>query len=284
MIEKYYFYQYNQTDLNVYRCGIEECKPGYTWGPGVRDHFIVHCILEGEGSFSDGDSSWKLSAGDGFVIFPGKLVTYSADRGNPWTYSWVGFHGLKAETFLNKANLYREKPVFFQRIDKNIINCLNNMITDARLSTSSELLLLGHLYIFLSLLIQNSRDMLPQASEEGNQDKLCRKAIEFISKNYSRKISVQDIASSIGLDRSYLYKIFMKFLNMSPQDFLINYRLDRAVELMNNPDLTIGDIARSVGYEDPLHFSRIFKKVKGSSPSHYRQNIVTVRTSTDIVQ
>lgn len=273
MLEKYYFSPSVQTDLNVYRCGIEACKPGYTWGPGIRDHFIVHCVLEGSGTFTDGSSEWKLKQGDGFVIFPGKLVTYTANRDQPWTYSWVGFHGLKAEAFLNKAELYRNAPVFFHRTDNRLVACLENMISDARLDTPSELMLLGHLYIFLSLLIRNNRGTVPAVSKSGNREKHCKRAIEFISRNYSGNISIQDIASNMGLDRSYLYTIFMKALNMSPQEFLIHYRLERAVELMGDPMLDIGDISRSVGYDDPLQFSRIFKKKKGVSPSVFRQNL-----------
>ncbi|MBP7175270.1 MAG: AraC family transcriptional regulator [Thermoclostridium sp.] len=274
MLEKYYFSPSDPSDLNVYRCGIETCKPGYTWGPGIRDHFIVHCVLEGSGTFTDGSSEWKLKQGDGFVVFPDKLVTYTADKDEPWTYSWVGFHGLKAETFLTKAGLCRETPVFFHRTDKRLVTCLENMISDARLDTPSELMLLGHLYIFLSLLIGNNRSATPSISKTGNSEKHCKRAIEFISRNYSNNISIQDIASDMNLNRSYLYTIFMKTLNMSPQDFLIHYRLERAIELMGNSELNNGDISRSVGYEDPLQFSRIFKKKKGVSPSAFRQNSV----------
>mgnify|MGYP003898571059 CR=1 FL=1 len=271
MIEKYYFHQSVQTDLNIYRCGIEECKPGYTWGPGIRDHFIVHYILDGTGTFSDGKNQKKLHPGDGFVVFPNCLVTYSADTENPWTYSWVGFQGLKAESFLNRAGIYRESPFFTYNSDNRLKDCLSSMITGARQDTSSVLLLLGHLYIFLSILIQNNRENSPDDTKYMNQEKYVKKVIEFISKNYSEKISIAEIARSIGLDRSYLYVIFKKLMKMSPQEFLINYRIERAVNLLNNPDLTIGDIARSVGYEDRLQFSKIFKKIKGVSPNKFRK-------------
>lgn len=274
MLEKYYFHQSDQTDLNVYRCGIEECKPGYSWGPGIRDHFIVHYILDGSGVFSDGNTKKELSPGDGFVVFPNCLVTYTADPKNPWTYSWVGFQGLKAESLLNKAGIYRESPFFTYKADDKLKDCLKNMISEARLNTSSELMLLGHLYIFLSLLIQNNRKSSSYETKFLNQEKYVKRVIEFISKNYSGKISISEIALSIGLDRSYLYLIFKKLMKMSPQEFLINYRIERAVNLLQNSDLTIGDIARSVGYEDPLQFSKIFKKIKGMSPNQFRQKLI----------
>ena len=120
MLEKYYFNKYNQTDLNVYRCGIQKCKPKFAWGPGVRDHFIVHYILSGTGTFSVQNKSYHLTAGNGFVIFPEQLVTYTAGSNNPWTYSWVGFHGLKAESYLRKAGFSKEQPIFRYDNDKTL--------------------------------------------------------------------------------------------------------------------------------------------------------------------
>ncbi len=270
MLEKYYFHRYNHTDLNVYRCGIEECKPNHTWGPGIRDHFIVHYIRKGTGFFSSRETTYRLGEGQGFIIFPDQLVTYTADIDQPWEYSWVGFHGLKAESLLKKSGFSRKQPVFLYQTDNKLSECLDNMIREARLDTPSELMLLGHLYIFLSLLIQNNRNRTAGISKTEKQEKYIRKVVDFISKNYSRKITIGEIASAIRLDRSYLYSIFQKYLNMSPQDFLIRYRIDRAVEIMKNPSLTIGDIARSVGYDDPLQFSKIFKKKMGMSPSLFR--------------
>lgn len=275
MTEKFYFHQSDQTDLNVYRCGIQECKPGYTWGPGIRDLFIVHYVLTGEGTFSDGKNSKKLYAGDGFVVFPDCLVTYSADMKNPWTYSWVGFQGIKAEAFLNRAGIYREMPFFTYNSDHKLKDCLVAMISDARLNPASELTILGHLYIFLSLLIKNGRKNSTGAAGNMSREKYVQKIIEFISKNYAERISISEIARNIGIDRSYMYVIFKKIMKMSPQEFLINYRIERAANLLRNSDLTIGDIARSVGYEDSFQFSKIFRKIKGVSPTRFRQEALT---------
>lgn len=219
------------------------------------------------------NKSHRLCAGDGFVIFPDQLVTYTADKDNPWTYSWVGFHGLKAESYLRKAGFSKERPIFRYDSDEKLSDCLNSMISCARISIPSELMLLGYLYIFLSLLIDNGRRENTQHPGSDNNDKYIRRAIEFISKNYSNEISIQDLASRLGIDRSFLYTVFIKHLNMSPQDFLIRFRIDRAVELMENTSLSIGDISRSVGYDDPLHFSKIFKKKKGISPSLFRKQL-----------
>ena len=91
--------------------------------------------------------------------------------------------------------------------------------------------------------------------------------------NYSRRIRVEEIAHFIGLDRSYLSSIFTDELNTSLQGFIIQFRINIACQLMENRILTIGDISRSVGYDDPLAFSKIFKKIKGASPRDFRKSV-----------
>ncbi|WP_235338446.1 helix-turn-helix transcriptional regulator [Paenibacillus wulumuqiensis] len=93
---------------------------------------------------------------------------------------------------------------------------------------------------------------------------------DFIEMNFSQKITVEDIAHFIGLNRSYLCSLFTKTTKGSIQDYLIRYRMEMAAKMLVNTDLTIGNIARSVGYADPLLFSKIFKRIKGMSPKAYR--------------
>ena len=99
------------------------------------------------------------------------------------------------------------------------------------------------------------------------------KSIDFINNNFTNNIKVTDIANYVGLNRSYLSSLFKKSLNLSPQEFLLKFRMNKAYELLKNPKLSVGDVSRSVGYMDPLTFSKTFKKYSGYSPKQYRENI-----------
>ena len=81
----------------------------------------------------------------------------------------------------------------------------------------------------------------------------------FIESNYSQKITIQDIAAFVGLDRTYLSSLFKAKYGSSLQSFLVEYRMKRATELLASPELSISDISRSVGYTDPFIFSKMFK-------------------------
>lgn len=75
----------------------------------------------------------------------------------------------------------------------------------------------------------------------------------------------------IGIDRSYLSGIFKEVMKMSPQEYLLHYRVEQAEILLKETDRKIGDIAELVGYADAMTFSKMFKKYKGMSPQQYRE-------------
>lgn len=270
MLEKIYINKPDHMDLNMYRCGIEDCSPGHSWGPALRDHYIIHYITSGKGVYHAGGSTYALEKGQGFLVPPNTILSYQADTENPWSYCWVGFHGLKAEMYLKRASITVENPIFKYDRDSALKDCIDQMIETKNLVHSSDVKLLGLLYIFLSLLVEAADHEKALNNSETRKEQYVKKAIDYIQMNYAQRVSIQEIASSIGIDRSYLYSLFKEYLNTSPQDFLINFRMSKACELMKNQSLSIAEVSRSVGYEDQLLFSKVFKKVRGKSPKGYR--------------
>ena len=91
-----------------------------------------------------------------------------------------------------------------------------------------------------------------------------------MEQNFQNDITVENIAYSCGLNRSYFGKIFRENTGKSPQEFLISYRMTKAAELLKLTKLSIADIGNAVGYPNQLHFSRAFKNVYGISPRQWR--------------
>lgn len=267
--------QLNLTDLMMYQCGYEACEPSHAFGPAVRDHFLIHYILSGKGFFHVNNKIYALEKGQGFLICPDAITFYEADANDPWTYVWVGFHGLKAAGYLEAAGLTQETPVLTPASEYYIIHCFEEMLKTQELKIGRELRLLGILYTLLSELIETNTCTLLQSDRRERKEDYIQAAIKYIEMNYSRKITIIELAHHIGLDRSYLCHLFKELLSKSPQQFLIDYRINRAIELMHNPLLTLGDIARSVGYSDGLTFSKAFSKAKGMAPSFYQRNLLT---------
>lgn len=257
-------------DLNMYQCGMEKCHSAHAYGPALRDHYLIHYILDGSGSFYMDDKKYQLTKGQGFLISPNVITYYKANSDTPWTYVWVGFHGLKAETYLQRASITRQNPIFSYD-GQNLKNYIFQMMEVDKFSTYRDLKLQGLLFLFISELVKNSPRN--SVSKYNSAEIYVKEAINFIENNYSRPIKIQDIANNLSIDRSYFTNIFKKALQKTPQEFLLEYRMNKACELMKNPGLSISNIALSVGYTDAFNFSKMFKKNKGKSPAIYRKFI-----------
>ena len=97
-----------------------------------------------------------------------------------------------------------------------------------------------------------------------------QRGVDFIHYNYAT-ITVTDIVEYIGFSRSYFSTLFRRHMGVSPQQYLMNYRLEQSCRLLRTTGLSVQDIAQRVGYEEPLNYSRAFKRAKGISPTEYRQ-------------
>ncbi len=254
------------SNLNVHQCGWEKCKPKHSYGPAVRDHYLIHFVIKGSGKFYIDDLTFDIKENQGFLIHPGDITYYEADEKDPWNYLWVGFNGLKAKEYIRRIGLNRHKPVITTKQPDLVCEYLNKIFESSKLEHAREVRMLGYLYLLLSIFIEEA-----EIKEVANyKHEYIQKAIEYIEMNYSRNITVQKIAEHLGLNRSYFSSLFKSVLNMSPESFLIGYRINKACELFKqNKNLRIGDVSRSVGYSDQLAFSKAFKKVKGCPPSEF---------------
>lgn len=261
-------------DMKLYYCGSEDCSPCHSWGTAIKDHYKIHYICSGKGVFQTEGKEYELTKGHGFLICPGNLSFYKADGENPWSYSWISFNGLNAEAYLSRANLSVHNPIFKYDKDDKILKCFEQMFEKSKLSETRDIKLLSLLYDFFALLIEAYNDGKKSESSINLKDVYIKRAIHFIENNYSRRVSVEEIAQYIGLSRKHLSKLFKQTLNLSLQDFLVSYRLNKACELMKNSTLLISEISISVGYADLFQFSKIFKKHKGDSPNIYRKRLL----------
>lgn len=257
-------------DLKFYYCGTENCVPGHSVGPMLRDYYKIHYIHSGTGIYSSGGQTYQLEAGQGFLVFPEVLSYYCADKEEPWTYSWVAFNGLQVEQILKQSALSSACPVFdAARHDGYIRNCFIEMFKADEPGFNRELRLQGALYSFLAAILSPDRS---SRSREDMQAHYISRVISLIQQNYATHVQIETIAHTLGLNRKYLSKMFKQEMGLTPQQYLIRFRMNRACELLLNPILSVGEVASSVGYEDQLLFSKIFKRTMAVSPREYRQS------------
>ena len=89
-------------DLGLYQYGWEQCEPLHSYGPYARNHYLFHYVISGAGTLMSTDSkgmtnTYHIKSGEGFLIHPKQVNTYSADRDHPWEYTWLEFDGLRVK-------------------------------------------------------------------------------------------------------------------------------------------------------------------------------------------
>ncbi len=263
-------YEKNHFDINIDFSGREACAPNYSYGPSVRDNYVIHYILSGKGQLNIDDFSFSLSAGDIFIL-PKNLVTfYQADKEDPWDYIWVGLSGIRIENHLKRSSLLEDFTIcqteYSQFVQSFIeLSKLSNLTDDKDI----ELLMDSKVY---EMLYHLTKEFPSRQLELPSQHQLYfNQAIKYIYNHSSQPITVKNIYQHMNLSRSYLHHIFITMANMSPQEFLMNFRMKRAGDLLIKSPNTITTIAISVGYRDSLTFSKAFKKFYSVSPTIFRE-------------
>lgn len=244
--------------------GEERCSPGHAWGAGVRPNYLIHYVISGKGVFYCGQQKFSLQRGQIFVIFPGTVVKYVADEKNPWHYAWINFAGEEAKELLSRLDITEAHPYLTLKDGTGALELLRDMPHERGADLCENLRFTARLYEFMSLLTESGE------SDTRAEKRYLTMATRYIKAHYFEDLTVDGLSSHIGISRKYLYAIFKKRLSVSPKDYILNYRIERAEELLLDQDLSIGQVGYSVGYPDPLNFSRMFKLKTGMSPSEYR--------------
>lgn len=273
MTAEFYPQQTELRDLSVCMYGMEQCQSAHAFGPAARDYFLVHYIRSGKGEFRFDRHSWQLERGQGFLICPDQITYYQADMEDPWQYVWIGFKGSSAENYIRRGGLSQETPVFGRPgpdRDPWLDGLFSAIDCTRQGQQGAEVRLLGLLHLFLAHLMANNPLQQPDVTTISRRQWYVRQAINILETNDHRRVGVSELAREIGLDRSYFGAIFREITGKSPQQFSLQLRMEKARRLLARQDLTIAAVARSVGYEDPLLFSRMFRRSTGLSPSRFR--------------
>ena len=263
----------NFVDLSLYQYGMEQCPPAYSFGPATRNHYLFHYVLSGTGRLMANDSrgishEYQIRSGEGFMIFPRQINTYIADTKLPWEYVWIEFDGMRAREIIETAGLSPDHPVYHAAYKDLRENMKDEMLYIAEHHDAPPFHLMGHLYLFIDYLSRSSSSQMTTSGRV--RDFYIKEALNYIEQNFPNDISIENIASFCGLNRTYFGRIFKETVGKSPQQFLLSYRMAKAAELLKLTDLSISDIGNAVGYPNQLHFSRAYKNVYGVSPREWR--------------
>jgi len=254
--------------LIVLTLGHEQCnydKPPQ--GPKTTSYYTMHYILNGEGTFSG--SPGRLKAGDIFVIFPHTAFSYKQDPGNPWEYIWASFAGLNAGDYMRRCGFSPERPVYHTD-DPEVRTAFENFRQVEKFANSRDIKAVSELTGVFALIAEARASEEPQ--QNAGQTHYIESAKAYIDAHYSDSVfGLKELSEHLCLNQNYVSRLFSRILNMPFSRYLIILRMQKACKLIQETKLSYGAISVMVGYEDPMYFSRLFKKYVGYPPREFRK-------------
>lgn len=257
-------------ELAVLFAGNEQTGPGHRVGPQVRDYHLVHYIVSGRGRFRCMGRDYELGPGEMFFIFPSELVYYESNDEDPWRYRWIGFRGEQADRLLAQLDISPHRPTLHAASGRKVgalFHAAERTMQEG--DSGCDLRAEGYLRLLLGEWSRSRMPVPARKQSEHPAQQHVEQAMRWLNLEYSKPISIEDMARSLGYHRTYLSKIFKQSTGLPPMGYLLKIRMERAKELLQE-QLTVEQVASSVGYPDALYFSKQFKKWHGCTPTEYR--------------
>ena len=233
---------------------------------GRLDYYLMY-ILSGELVVRLPKGEICAKSGDS-IIFPPSFNYYYkhlADK-EPLSYLWVHFTGSAAGQYLYDLGLYELPAIRHSKSDALAELHFERMFQ----IYSEDDPLRAHA---LSAVLLETLVELARSWKSNNNEKSLSRSLAYINNRYTEKIKLCDLAALESLSPSRYHVVFKEKMGMPPSEYIIELRLRHASGLLSSTDMSVGEIASLVGYDDQRFFCRIFKKKLGMSPSEYRKKI-----------
>lgn len=276
------FHFNNCQDLSLMEIGEQRCDPLYSFGPVTRNDYILHLVLSGQGRIlysanreenpDDLRDQRVIHAGECFLFAPKEKHMYIADETDPWHYIWVVFNGMHVPSYLRACGLTPHNPVLIptggEAGMEEIMQPLRQIL---HRSDASRAFLIGNLHLFFDQLMKHTpTERAFRSTEVKIANIYIEEATRYIAEQYATICSLDEIAEYCNITRSHLARLFKRSLRVTLQDYLINYRINKAKELLMNTNAPVYQIAEQVGYENVVNFNKIFKARCGVPPRIWR--------------
>lgn len=263
--------------LIVTSCGtyhLFTCPKLPTWRPRGRLDFQLLYIASGKAHFHFNGKEEIVTAGH-MVLYrpkePQKYEYYGEDQTEVY---WVHFTGNDVTNILRYYGFTKEKHVYYCGKGLDYQNHFRLMIQELQMCKEHydeilemhlrEIFIMVHRHLQTSARVSNS-----QISEDIDVATL------YFNEHYNEEINIEEYAQTHNMSTSWFIRNFKQYTGFTPLQYLLSVRIYNAEALLKSNMYNITEVASIVGYDNPLYFSRTFKKLKGISPSEYRNSIET---------
>lgn len=240
---------------------------------GRKDYQLLY-ISSGKAYFEIDGTMQEVESGSAVVFLPfepQKYIYYLKDH--PEVY-WVHFSGSRADEFLREAG-FDEQKILYVGTSFDYINILKQLIIELQVKRPCCEEILSTSLSQLFWLFKRARMEIPYKNIKVKKE--IENAIHYFNENFSQKITVEEYAKNQHISICWFIRSFKSYTGLPPMQYITSIRIQKAKELLESTMYTVSEIGAIVGYENPLYFSRIFKKQTNKSPMEYRKGLTWQR-------
>lgn len=270
----------------VESCGTYKLirRPMLPSTPKVTSDYHLLYIATGKAHFyfnAGDDNETLVSAGNMVLLRPQEYEHYVCRGQDHSEIFGVYFNGADVESFLQHHGIHRGQRIISTGTSPEFKRLFRQMIVDTQrkkpLYEESVSLTLEYLFVLIH------REMIDQSESIDTVHDEIIQAFHYFADNYNRDICIEEYAEEHHMSTAWFIKRFKQYTKMTPKEYIVSVRMSHAQTLLEQTLYTISEIASIVGYENPLYFSRVFKKQFGLPPNRYRSEFHFREKSDDRV-
>lgn len=255
----------------IYPISTHPSQYYFNWKNGrILDEYQLIYITKGSGFFeSDHCSYQEVKAGTMIILFPGERHRYKPAEQTGWDEYWIGLKGEIIDNLIGNKFFSRESPCLYIGFNEQIFNLFESIIEKTRtentgyqpLISGAAFYLMGSLH---ALLKQNN-------VEHEDREVLVDKARILFRSNIDKAFSPEQAAEELQVGYSWFRKVFKNYTGLSPGQYCIQLKIEKAKAMLSDPALSVKEIAYALTFESSFYFSKVFKEKTGMTPTAYRQ-------------
>ena len=239
--------------------------------PEGRNDYQLLYIASGKGYFYfKGSENATVVTKGNMVLFrpkePQVYYYYAVDKTEVY---WVHFTGWKVEEYLDRYELPKEENVFFTGVSPDYPWIYNQIIRELQLQRENYedmiRLFLRHIFLTINRYIKEGKQIKNDTIND------IERAVHYFNENYSKPISIEQYASEHLMSVNWFIHNFKNVMKVPPMQYIVSLRISAAKGYLENSNKNIAEIAVTVGYDNALYFSRLFRKYTGVTPTEYRK-------------
>jgi len=232
-------------------------------GRVLNDYQLIY-VTRGRGLYISEERETPVEEGTVIAVFPDVRHAYHPDAGTGWEEYWVGFRGASVDRLAFSGFHTPEHPLFHIGLQPSILSLFEDIFGNVEVQAPFYQLRAGALIFYLLAEIHGTERL---SEQQGDTERLVERAKFLMRENIYGAIDLDGIGDRLGASRARFYEAFKSYTGMTPYQYFINLKINRAKELLGAEGASVKEAAFRLGFEDPYYFSRLFHKKTGLSPS-----------------